>query len=131
MTAGRCFMMLGCLIAVVVCHGFLECFGLFCAFGKISFLIIRRSLLRFNTAPLGAVHSGGAGDLFPRIRKALKNESSIPRCSAAGILYCLLLIVLFGFLFSVFFRTAGILKWITVSAFEVSNHKLINIFNIR
>jgi len=27
------------------------------------------------------------GDLFPRIRKALKNESSIPRCSAAGILY--------------------------------------------
>ena len=48
---------------------------------------IRRSLLRFNTAPLGAVNSGGAGDLFPRIRKALKNESSIPRCSAAGILY--------------------------------------------
>jgi len=43
--------------------------------------------LRFNTAPLGAVHSGGAGDLFPRIRKPLKNESSIPRCSAAGILY--------------------------------------------
>jgi len=57
------------------------------------FLFIRRSLLRFNTAPLGAVHSGGAGDLFPRIRKPLKNESSIPRCSAAGILYYLMSIL--------------------------------------
>jgi len=28
-----------------------------------------QSLLRFNTAPLGAVHAGGAGDLFPVIAK--------------------------------------------------------------
>ena len=31
MTVRRWFMMLGCLIAVVLCHGFLGCF---CAFGK-------------------------------------------------------------------------------------------------
>jgi hypothetical protein len=41
----------------------------------------------FNTPPLGAVKTGGAGDLFPRIRKDLKEKSSIPRCSAAGVFY--------------------------------------------
>jgi hypothetical protein len=41
----------------------------------------------FNTPPLGAVKTGGAGDLFPRIRKDFKKKSSIPRRSAAGILY--------------------------------------------
>jgi membrane protease YdiL (CAAX protease family) len=41
----------------------------------------------FNTPPLGAVKTGGAGDLFPRIRKDFKEKSSIPRRSAAGIIY--------------------------------------------
>jgi hypothetical protein len=41
----------------------------------------------FNTPPLGAVKTGGAGDLFPRIRKDFKEKSSIPRRSAAGIFY--------------------------------------------
>jgi len=43
------------------------------------------ALLRFNTAPLGAVHSGGAGDLFPRDCTALKVKSSIPQSSALRI----------------------------------------------
>jgi hypothetical protein len=43
----------------------------------------------FNTPPLGAVKTGGAGDLFPRIRNDCKVKSSIPRCSAAGIIYIL------------------------------------------
>jgi len=43
--------------------------------------------LRFNTAPLGAVGTGGARDVFPRIRKDFKEKSSIHRCFAAGILY--------------------------------------------
>ena len=34
-----------------------------------------------------AVKTGGAGDLFPRIRKDSKVKSSIPRGSAAGIFY--------------------------------------------
>jgi hypothetical protein len=40
--------------------------------------------LGFNTQPLGAVKTGGVGDLFPRIRKDFKVKSSIPRSSAAG-----------------------------------------------
>jgi hypothetical protein len=43
--------------------------------------------LGVDTPPLGAVETGGAGDLFPRIRKNFKEKSSIPRCSAAGIFY--------------------------------------------
>jgi hypothetical protein len=43
------------------------------------------NLLGFNSPPLGAVKTGGAGDLFPRIRKDFKEKSSIPRRSAAGI----------------------------------------------
>ena len=43
--------------------------------------------LGFNSPPLGAVNTGGAGDLFPRIRKAFKEKPSIPRRSAAGIFY--------------------------------------------
>ena len=46
---------------------------------KYDFNLLRRSLLRFNTAPLGAVHAGGAGDLFPRNSTALKDKFSIPR----------------------------------------------------
>jgi len=36
--------------------------------------LIRCSLLRFNTAPLGAVHSGGAGDLFPPYTQRFLSE---------------------------------------------------------
>ena len=39
------------------------------------------ALLRFNTAPLGAV---GTGDLFPRIRKDFKDKSSIPQGLPCG-----------------------------------------------
>ena len=45
---------------------------------KFGMFIKGVTLLRFNTAPLGAVGTGGAGDLFPRIRKDFKDKSSIP-----------------------------------------------------
>ena len=47
---------------------------------KNGFFIKGVALLRFNTAPLGAVHAGSARDLFPRNSTALKDKSSIPRC---------------------------------------------------
>ena len=50
-----------------------------------TIVLLRRSLLRFNTAPLGAVHSGGAGDLFPRDCTALNVISLIPQSSALRI----------------------------------------------
>jgi hypothetical protein len=41
----------------------------------------------FNTPPpLGAVKTGGAGDLFLLIRKDFNEKSSIPRRSTAGII---------------------------------------------
>ena len=43
-----------------------------------------RSPLRFNTAPLGAVNTGGAGDLFPRKGKDFKVKSSIPQGLPCG-----------------------------------------------
>jgi hypothetical protein len=39
------------------------------------FLLKGVALLGFNTPPLGALHNGGAGDLFPRIRKDFKEKS--------------------------------------------------------
>jgi hypothetical protein len=42
------------------------------------------ALLGFNTPPLGALPTGGAGDVFPRIHKDFPEKSSIPRRSAAG-----------------------------------------------
>jgi hypothetical protein len=42
------------------------------------------ALLGFNTPPLGALHTGGAGDLFPRIRKNFKEKSSIPQGLPCG-----------------------------------------------
>jgi hypothetical protein len=39
----------------------------------------------FNIPPLGAVRTGGAGDLFPRIRKDFKEKSSIPRRLRRGL----------------------------------------------
>jgi hypothetical protein len=43
--------------------------------------------LGLNTPPLGAVKTGGAGDLFPRIRKDFKGKSSIPRRLRRGFLF--------------------------------------------
>jgi hypothetical protein len=40
--------------------------------------------LGFNSPPLSAVKTGGAGDLFPRMRKDSKEKSSIPRQSWRG-----------------------------------------------
>jgi hypothetical protein len=40
--------------------------------------------LGFNTPPLGALLTGGAGDVFPRIRKDFKVKSSIPRGEPRG-----------------------------------------------
>jgi hypothetical protein len=45
--------------------------------------------LGLNTPPLGAVRTGGAGDLFPRIRKDFKGKSSIPRRLRRGFLFFL------------------------------------------
>jgi hypothetical protein len=42
--------------------------------------------LGLNTPPLGAVKTGGTGDLFPRIRKDFKGKSSIPRRLRRGFL---------------------------------------------
>jgi 60 kDa SS-A/Ro ribonucleoprotein len=37
-----------------------------------------------DTPPLGAVKTGGAGDMFPRMSKDFKEKSSIPRCLRRG-----------------------------------------------
>jgi hypothetical protein len=42
------------------------------------------ALLGFNTPPLGALPAGGAGDLFPSIRKDFKEKSSIPQGFPCG-----------------------------------------------
>ncbi|MDR0638312.1 MAG: hypothetical protein LBG27_05320, partial [Spirochaetaceae bacterium] len=42
------------------------------------------------TPPLGAVKTGGAGDLFPRIRKDFKGKSSIPRRLRRGFLFAII-----------------------------------------
>jgi hypothetical protein len=42
------------------------------------------ALLGFNTPPLGALPTGGAGDLFPRIRKDFKEKFSIPQGLPCG-----------------------------------------------
>jgi hypothetical protein len=42
------------------------------------------ALLGFNTPPLGALLTGGAGDLFPRIRKDFKEKSSISQGLPCG-----------------------------------------------
>jgi hypothetical protein len=48
-------------------------------------VLLGRNLLRFNTAPLGAVPLGvGARDLFPRIREDFKVKSSIPQGLPCG-----------------------------------------------
>ena len=42
-----------------------------------SFFIKIVALLRFNSAPLGAVITGGGRDVFPRTRKDFKDKSLI------------------------------------------------------
>ena len=62
-----------------------EVTGLFCG-GSFGALLFGMTPFPWGLIPRpsGVVATVGAEDLFPRIHKALKNESSIPCCSAAG-----------------------------------------------
>jgi hypothetical protein len=57
------------------------------------------ALLGFNPPPLGALLTGGAGDLFPRIHKAFKKKSSIPQGLPCGCSSVSFIVISFLFWF--------------------------------